>query len=146
MGPMPAPGDATPLLERRPELEALDGALAGTEADGDGRLVLLEGPAGIGKSALLGQVEARAAGRGHRVLRAVGTELERDFGFGVVRQLFGPLLRSLDDADRARLFAGPVALAAAIFGLAEPGDLDLAPTEASLYGLFWLGGRPAESR
>jgi DNA-binding CsgD family transcriptional regulator len=145
MGPMSALGDATPLLERRPELEALDGALAGTEADGDGRLVLLEGPAGIGKSALLGRVEERAASRGHRVLKAVGTELERDFGFGVVRQLFGPLLRSLDPAARARLFAGPVALAAAIFGLAEPGDLDLAPNEASLYGLFWLVVGLAES-
>jgi DNA-binding CsgD family transcriptional regulator len=126
-------------------MEAFEGALAGTEADGDGRLVLLEGPAGIGKSALLGQAEERATRRGHRVLKAIGTELERDFGFGVVRQLFGPLLRSLDPAARARLFAGPVALAAAIFGLAEPGDLDLAPTEASLYGLFWLVVGLAES-
>jgi DNA-binding CsgD family transcriptional regulator len=145
MGPSPAPDRAPPLLERDRELAALDGALAGTETDGDGRLILLEGPAGIGKSALLGRVEERAAARGHRVLKAVGTELERDFGFGVVRQLFGPLLRSLAAADRARLFAGPVALAAAIFGLAEPGDLDLAPTEASLYGLFWLVAGLAES-
>jgi DNA-binding NarL/FixJ family response regulator len=144
MGSTPA-GGAGPLLEREHELAAIDDALARTEAEGDGRLLLLEGPSGIGKSALLAAAEERAAGRGHRVLKAVGTELERDFGFGVVRQLLGPLLRALDPAGRARLLAGPVALAAAIFGLGDPGDLDLTPTEASLYGLFWLVAGLAES-
>jgi DNA-binding CsgD family transcriptional regulator len=136
-----APSEAAtgrPLLERERELAALDDALAATEAGGDGRVVLVEGPPGIGKTALLDELDERATARGRRVLRATGSEMERDFGFGVVRQLFGPLLRSLDPAARARLFAGPVALAAAIFGLAEPDAFDLAPTEASLYGLFWL--------
>jgi DNA-binding CsgD family transcriptional regulator len=138
MGPRRADRSATPLLERERELAALDDAIAATEAGGDGRLALVEGPPGIGKTALLGELHARAAGRGHRVLKAVGSEMERDFGFGVVRQLFSPVLRSLDPAGRARLLAGPVALAAAIFGMAEPGAIDLSPTEASLYGLFWM--------
>ncbi|HVW46926.1 MAG TPA: AAA family ATPase [Solirubrobacterales bacterium] len=127
-----------PLLERERELAELDRALVETEAGGDGRALLIEGPAGIGKTSLLQQLDGRAGARGHRVLKATGSEMERDFGFGIVRQLFGPLLRALDPAGRARLFAGPVALAAAIFGLAEPGALDLSPTEASLYGLFWM--------
>ncbi len=131
-------GGPEPLFERERELAALDGALDATEAGGDGRLVLVEGPPGIGKTALLGQLGRRAAGRGRQVLRATGSEMERDFGFGIVRQLFGPLLRSLDPAARARLFAGPVALAAAIFGFADPETFDISPTEASLYGLFWL--------
>jgi DNA-binding CsgD family transcriptional regulator len=126
------------LLEREGELAALEASLAETEAGGDGRIVLLEGPPGIGKTALLGEFGERAEARGRRVLRATGSEMERDFGFGVVRQLFGPLLRPLDREGLTRLFAGPVALAAAIFGMAEPGALDLTPTEASLYGLFWL--------
>jgi DNA-binding CsgD family transcriptional regulator len=129
---------AGPLLEREREVDELERALAETEAGGDGRVVLLEGPPGIGKTALLEEMNERAEARGHRVLRATGSEMERDFGFGIVRQLFGSLLRSLDAEGRARLFAGPVALAAAIFGMAEPGALDLTPTEASLYGLFWL--------
>jgi DNA-binding CsgD family transcriptional regulator len=134
----PVADDADNLLERERELAALEGALDATEAGGDGRLVLVEGPPGIGKTALLEQLGERSAARGRRVLRATGSEMERDFGFGIVRQLFGPLLRSLDGPGRARLFAGPVALAAAIFGLAEPGAMDMTPTEASLYGLFWL--------
>lgn len=135
----------TRLLERERELAALDRARVETEAHGDGRVVLIEGPPGIGKTALLAEADARAEAEGHRVLRATGSEMERDFGFGIVRQLFGSLLRSLDPAGRARLFAGPVALAAAIFGLAEPGALDLTPSEASLYGLFWLVAGLTES-
>jgi DNA-binding CsgD family transcriptional regulator len=130
-------GDRT-LLEREAELAALEADLAETETAGDGRVVLLEGAPGIGKTALLGEFDRRAESRGWRVLRATGSEMERDFGFGVVRQLFGPLLRALDLQGLTRLFAGPAALAAAIFGLAEPGALDLTPTEASLYGLFWM--------
>lgn len=145
MDPSAAAGDAGPLFERERELAALDGALDATEAGGDGRLVLVEGPPGIGKTALLGQLGRHAAGRGHRVLKATGSEMERDFGFGIVRQLFGPLLGSLDPAARARLFAGPVALAAAIFGFAEADAFDVTPTEASLYGLFWLVVGLAES-
>jgi DNA-binding CsgD family transcriptional regulator len=137
MPPSQAVGVTGPLLERKREVAALDQALAATEA-GDGRVVLIEGPPGIGKTALLGGLDDRAEARGRRVLRATGSEMERDFGFGIVRQLFGPFLRSLDPAARARLFVGPVALAAAIFGMAEPDAFDLAPTEASLYGLFWL--------
>lgn len=71
------------------------------------------------------------------MLRARGSEMEREFGFGLVRQLFGPLLRRLDTKARADLFAGPAALAAAIFGLAG-GELEVGAAEGSLYGLFWM--------
>jgi DNA-binding CsgD family transcriptional regulator len=71
------------------------------------------------------------------VLRARGSEMEREFGFGLVRQLFGPSLRRLDAKARADLFAGPAALAAAIFGLAG-GELEVGAAEGSLYGLFWM--------
>jgi DNA-binding CsgD family transcriptional regulator len=137
VGPDQAAADGR-LLERERELAALDRALEETEAGGDGRTVLIEGPPGIGKTALLGELDDRAEARDHRVLKATGSEMERDFGFGIVRQLFGSLLRSLDPVGKAGLFAGPVALAAAIFGLGDPGEIDLTPTEASLYGLFWL--------
>ena len=71
------------------------------------------------------------------MLRARGSEMERDFGYGLVRQLFGPLVHSLDQGDRARLFAGPAGLATAIFGLGG-GALEVGAAESSLYGLFWM--------
>ncbi|HTT94351.1 MAG TPA: AAA family ATPase, partial [Solirubrobacterales bacterium] len=115
-----------------------------TRRGGDGGTLLIEGPAGVGKTALLGELAERAGGDGYRVLRAAGSEMERGFGFGLVRQLFGPLLRTLDPAGRKRLFAGPAALAAPIFGLGGEG-LEVSPAESSLYGLFWLLADLAES-
>lgn len=124
------------LLERDGELAAISEALE--ETSGGGRVLLIEGVAGIGKTALIGELEGRAGLAGHRVLRARGSEMEREFGFGIVRQLFAPELRSLDEAGRARLFVGPAALAAPIFELAGDAELDAGSSEGALYGLYWL--------
>ena len=48
------------LLERDRELAALDRLIADAE-DGRGRVALIEGPAGIGKSRLLAEARTRAA-------------------------------------------------------------------------------------
>ena len=71
---------------------------------GQGRLALIEGPAGIGKTRLLQEVRRLAAAEGARVLTARGSQLEREFGFGAVRQLFETALA--DPADRADLLRG----------------------------------------
>src|SRR6476620_4883571 len=92
------------LLEREGELGRLDAALARARA-GNGGLAVIEGEAGIGKSALVSAVRARAAGDGMRVARARGAELEREFAFGVARQLVEPALHAAD--DRAALVQGP---------------------------------------
>jgi DNA-binding NarL/FixJ family response regulator len=74
------------LLDRDREVAALDERVAEAR-DGSGRLVLIEGPAGIGKSGLLAELRERARPR-LRILSARASELEREFAFGVVRQLF----------------------------------------------------------
>jgi predicted ATPase len=79
------------LLERSEELARIESALAEARS-GRGTFVVLEGPAGIGKTALLAAARTAAAESGMRVLRSRGTELERDFAFGVARQLFEPAL------------------------------------------------------
>ena len=80
-------GGPTKLLEREPELEQVDAVLhaVGQRA---GRVLVIEGPAGIGKSRLLEAGRVRAADLGVHVLSARATELEQGFPFGVVRQLF----------------------------------------------------------
>ena len=75
------------LLERESELGVLGELLAGAR-EGRGGIALIEGPPGSGKTALLRA--ARSEAHGLRVLSAVGAELERDFAFGIVRQLFAP--------------------------------------------------------
>jgi DNA-binding CsgD family transcriptional regulator len=124
------------LLEREGELEAIEDFL---DRGADVRAsLLIEGPPGVGKTSLMRRLGRRAGERGIRVLSARGSEIDRDFGFGIVRQLFGEPLRRMGAAERASLFAGPASLAAAIFGFGDPGTLDVSPAEASLYGLFWL--------
>src|SRR4051794_26428910 len=87
---MPVPAGSRfddPVLRERDaelaELAELDDAIdAGT-----GRLVIVHGAPGIGKTELLRAARRRAAARGVRVLSARGSELEESFAYGVVRQL-----------------------------------------------------------
>ena len=72
--------DPAPLLERERELDAIGDLLAAARQGGGGAL-LIEGPAGIGKSSLL--TASRAAAGDFRVAGARGSELEHDFPLGI---------------------------------------------------------------
>ena len=50
-----------------------------------------------------------------QVLGARGSDLERAFSYGVVRQLFEPFLARLAAEERAELLSGPAALAKPLF-------------------------------
>ncbi|MDN5860575.1 MAG: AAA family ATPase, partial [Pseudonocardia sp.] len=131
------PGEAL-LLEREREIATIDGAVRRV-VDGQACVLLLEGPAGIGKSGLLAEARRRAQSADMRPLVARGGALERAFPFGVVRQLFEPAL--LDGAARARALTGAAAAAREVFDtIVEPGDASPAPDPsfASLHGLYWL--------
>jgi DNA-binding CsgD family transcriptional regulator len=93
----------TALLERDRELGAIHDGLAQARS-GDGRSMLVEGPAGIGKSALLLAAQTEAGDSGFRVLSAAGGELETELPYGVVRQLLEPSL--VDVAEGRDLLAG----------------------------------------
>jgi hypothetical protein len=130
-------GSAQLLLERDREVESLRSALAHT-VNGGGRLALVEGPAGIGKSRLLAELRNAAQEDDMRVLTARGSELEREFPFGVVRQLFEPPLT--DGEARERWLAGAAAPARAIFEAEDShgNGLTSDATFAALHGLYWL--------
>src|SRR6478736_5069157 len=132
-----------PLLERSDELARIESALAEART-GRGTFVVIEGPAGIGKTALLAAARSAAADGGMRVLRSRGTELERDFAFGVVRQLFEPPLAAASAFERAELLQATAGLAASVLEL--PGapptthlpSSSVDPSFAILHGLYWL--------
>ncbi|MDX8051574.1 AAA family ATPase [Lentzea sp. BCCO 10_0798] len=81
------------LLGRRTEAETLDRLLVQARS-GAGQVLVLRGEAGIGKTALLDQVSARAAG--FRVARAAGVESESAFPYAGLHQLCAPFLDRLD--------------------------------------------------
>ena len=130
-------GEQRPLFDRVDDLSALDAAL--TEAiAGAGGVLLIEGPAGIGKTVLLEALRRRAAAAKMTVLAARGGELERGFGFGIVRQLLEGAVTGADGAERDRLLAGAARLAEPVFtdvaAAEETGDVAF----ATLHGLYWL--------
>jgi DNA-binding CsgD family transcriptional regulator len=129
------------LLERELELARLDGAL-GSLGDGAGAVVVVQGPAGIGKSELLAVARRRALGRGLGVLCARASEFESEIAFGVARQLFEPMLRETGPAERRRLVSGVARVGAQALGVVagEPPADRFAP----IHGLFWLCANRAE--
>src|SRR4051794_8605278 len=138
------------LLERDAELAALAAVLDSVRA-GMGRLVAVQGQAGIGKTALLGAMARMAVRSEVAVLRARGSELEREAPFGVALQVFERRLGTLGPDARQRAFRGAARLAGPLFGAAladpPPGGSTAAAQERSLiHGLYWLASNLAERR
>jgi DNA-binding CsgD family transcriptional regulator len=133
---------AEPLLERNDELARIESALADART-GRGRFVVVEGPAGIGKTALLAAARTAAAEGGMRVLRSRATEMEINFAFGVVRQLFEPPLAEASEPERVDLLQDAAGVAAGLLGLPGarangPSSSAVDPSFALLHGLYWL--------
>ncbi|HEV2811791.1 MAG TPA: AAA family ATPase, partial [Solirubrobacteraceae bacterium] len=131
------------LLERENELRELE-SLAGDARAGDGRMVVVEGPPGIGKTRLLEAAAEAARSAGMTVLAARASELEREFPFGVVRQLFEPAVRR---GERDALLDGAARLAAPLLG-GEPTEAADSAAEGAalpyLHALYWLTANLAE--
>ena len=139
---MVAVGDgAQVLLEREPALARVDRCLRDAVA-GNGSLLLLEGPPGIGKTRLVLAARGRGRELGLVTLAGRGSELERDFAYGLVRQLFEAPVVAASPLERAELLAGAAGRVARLFGLPTPhddaADALLDPSFAVLHGLYWL--------
>ena len=125
------------LLEREQELAQLDDLVAGARAAVPA-VAVIEGPPGIGKSRLLLAARERARLSGFRTLAARGSDLERGFAYGVVRQLFEPALS--DGPARERWLTGPAAGAARVF---DPAQLDHPAGDVGFAAQYGLSGLTA---
>ncbi len=111
------------LLEREPDLHRMQEAIR-YAGSGAGGLLVIGGPAGIGKTALLQAACGMAERTGMRVLRARSSDLEQEFAFGVVRQLFEAPLTRASAEERSALLHGAAALAGPLFEPAPAGQPD----------------------
>lgn len=137
------------LLEREQELTRIRQVLSAGRAGG-GRALIFWGAAGIGKSSLLAAARVSAGSAGTRVLRARGGELEREYGFGVVRQLFEPVLAAAPATERADWLDGAAGQAARLLGLPGASPAPAVPSGPAdslftvLHGLYWLCAQLAD--
>ena len=144
------PHDRNPhkLLEREKELGLIVSLLdAGVE--GRGNTLLIEGAAGVGKSELLAAAATLALERSFKVLTGRGHRLERDFPYGVVRQLLEAELAGGSRTD-PELLLGAAARASSIltgdprsrFNSGEQTGQEV--SYAVLHGLYWFCANLAE--
>ena len=158
-------GNDRRVLEREDELGRFDRAFQQALA-GQGTMLAVVGPAGIGKSSLLALARGLARKRGLQVLAASGSELERAFPYGVCRQLFEPALSSVQMSEREALLDGAasigsrvlltaptsdaegVGLPAVVDAIGGSGGEQIAADAvfAALHGLYWLAANLAERR
>lgn len=75
------------VLERTAELAALEGLVADLRP-GTGRVAVVQGPPGIGKTTLVFTLHQAARGRGLPLSTARGTELGMDISFRAAREFF----------------------------------------------------------
>src|SRR3954471_10090079 len=142
------PQTAAPLLmlEREAEMATLEAILAAAR-EGDGRLVVVEGSAGIGKTRLLAETRKLAEETNFQVFAARAGELEGEFAFGIVRQLFEAPLAAATPDVRGELLSGAAGLSASLF-MSAPTTASRDGAESSfamLHGLYWLAANVASA-
>jgi GNAT superfamily N-acetyltransferase len=128
------PAAADHLLERDRELEAVAATIA-SAARGEGRVLLVEGEAGAGKTVLLADAAERARAAGLHVLEARAGVLERTVGLGVARELLETTIQRAAPAELGELLSGAAALAAPLLGVRTPGAAATDPAQVR-HGLY----------
>lgn len=138
------------LFEREGEVEILVAAVDRLRA-GAGGAVAIEGPPGIGKTALLEAACGLVASEKVESLRARCGEFEFDFPFGVARQLLERKILGEPAKARERLLEGAAAHAAPALGIKAKGAAAGNATAAGpdlpftvIHGLYWLLAKLAE--
>ena len=109
-------------------------------------MVVIEGQAGIGKTRLLAEAAARGRANGMTVLTARASELEREFGYGVVRQLFERTLSELPAEERADVLCCAAQPAATVLVAEVPDAAGGDASFSTLHGLYWVAANLAERR
>ncbi|MFA9430027.1 AAA family ATPase [Egicoccus sp. AB-alg2] len=135
----------SPLVGRRRELAVIDRLVERLQG-GTGTTVVVDGPAGSGRSAVLEAAAEAASTRAIGVLRARGVPLGAPPSYGIVRELLEPALRAAESP--VSLLRGAAGLAAPLFpwwsrtSASTPGP---STGPAVVHGLFWLTVHLAET-
>jgi DNA-binding CsgD family transcriptional regulator len=120
------------LLERKSELATIRAFVR------RGGVLVVEGRAGVGKTAILDAACVAARRDGRLVLRARGSDLESAYAFGIARQLFERRCTEATRSERSALFRGAARAAKAVVIAAHSDRAEQDTSFAVLHGLYWL--------
>ena len=131
---------ASQMLERDSERDRIHAALDSAAA-GRGRVIVVEGIAGIGKTRLVLESRELAKQRGFGRLQATGDQTETTMPWGVVRQMVERSVSRYGGDVRRTILEGPAGTAlraldaASTSGAARAGDAEVVRT---LHALWWV--------
>jgi DNA-binding CsgD family transcriptional regulator len=125
------------LLEREGEIGQAS-KLIDSLGGGEGRLLLVEGAGGIGKTQMLQAIREAARERGARTLSARASELERQSPFNAVRTLLEPSVARAPPDERERLLAGAAGATRRLLDPEGRRPQDADEAFNLLHGLTWL--------
>jgi len=124
--------DVMRLLEREVELGTARAFIR------RGGVLVVEGRAGMGKTAILDATCTAAQRFGRLVLRSRGSDLESVFAFGIARQLLERWCTDTSSDERAVLFSGSAGAAKALLMPGASGRKQEDTSFAVVHGLYWL--------
>ena len=125
----------TAIVERDAPLELIAHALSEAR-QGRGSVVAIEGGHGLGKSSLAQYAIQAAEKEGMAALAARGRELEQEFAYAVVLQLFEARVAPTNGNAVGQL-SGAARKAMPLFE-SEPADITEQQSFSILHGLYWL--------
>ncbi|MBB5803670.1 DNA-binding NarL/FixJ family response regulator [Saccharothrix ecbatanensis] len=125
------------ILERDDDLSRCSAVLDAVRSR-VGATVVVEGPAGIGKSEVVAQVCAEAAVRGIVPLAVRGNHRDRTMAFGAARTLLARWVTGHPARDQRALFAGAAEFARVPLGVPRPGRHNPASVIGLTEALYWL--------
>ncbi len=136
----------TQHLERDAEQSALE-ALLTDVADGRGGAIVIEGPAGLGKSSLIEHARLLAKERGFARLRGSGDPADEALPWGVVRQLVELSISRYVGEVRELILEGPAGRALrALDGAPDSRATDEAAFARTLHALWWVAADLSSTR
>ncbi|MEV0640758.1 AAA family ATPase [Streptomyces sp. NPDC050619] len=120
----PVEAASASLWEREKEVDAVVRAIdtLGADNSSSGRLLVIRGEAGFGKTALLTEARRIAERRNCTVWSARGGETLKSVPFNVVRQLLQPALVSLMPEEAREYLGDWYGIAGPALGITDPGE------------------------
>ncbi|MCS7475604.1 AAA family ATPase [Umezawaea endophytica] len=125
------------ILERDDDLSRCSAVLESVRTRA-GATIVVEGPAGIGKSEVVARVCAEAAVRGIVPLAVRGNQRDRTLAFGAARTLLARWVAGRGAREREALFAGAAAFARVPLGLPHPRGTGATSVIGLTEALYWL--------